>query len=250
MKINKLILMLSVTSVCAWGQSNPDSLFVLGNRYYEQEQFQEAAQVYERMMNQVEHADLYYNLGNTYYRLGNLGHTIWAYEKGLALAPRHRDLRYNLAIANAQVRDRIEVPKAIFLLEWYHSLMKRVTVRDLISLGSLLILLAAVLFWLRSTYRLRLRGINGIIIFTVVMILVVHGLALDKYWALSDKQEGVVIASTVEVRSAPIIRSDNVVFRIHEGVKMEITQTQPGWYEIILLDGKKGWLAAGSVRIL
>jgi uncharacterized protein YgiM (DUF1202 family) len=73
---------------------------------------------------------------------------------------------------------------------------------------------------------------------------------LDKYWDVSDKQEGIVIASAVDVRSAPIARGENVVFRIHEGTKVDITTMQPGWYEVILLDGKKGWIPAEEVRTL
>jgi tetratricopeptide (TPR) repeat protein len=250
MKPLKWIIMAILLVVCAWGQANPDSLFVQGNRLYEQEQYQEAVQIYEQLLIRVENADLYYNLGNAYYRLGNLGQAVWAYEMGLALEPRDKDLNHNLAIANAQVRDRVEVPKAFFLLEWYRTLMKNVTLQDLISLGSIFILILAILYGLRSWQSVRVRWINRLSGTLVVLIILVYGLALDKYWSLSDKEEGVVIASTVEVRSAPIIRSDNVVFRLHEGIKMEITQSQPGWYEIVLMDGKKGWLAAGNVRLL
>lgn len=73
---------------------------------------------------------------------------------------------------------------------------------------------------------------------------------LDKYWNVSDKQEGIVIASAVDVRSAPIARGENVVFRIHEGTKVDITTSQPGWFEVILLDGKKGWVPEDEVRAL
>ncbi len=236
--------------VCSWAQENPDSLFFRGNQLYEQEQYQGAVQTYEQLLTGVENADLYYNLGNAYYRLGNLGQAIWAYEMGLALEPRNKDLNHNLAIANAQVRDRVEVPKAFFLLEWYRTLMKNVTLQDLISLGSLFILILAVLYGLRSLQLIRIKWISRLSATVIFFIILVHGLALDKYWSLTGKEEGVVVASTVEVRSAPIIRTDNVVFRLHEGIKLEITQSQPGWYEIVLMDGKKGWLSAGNVRLL
>ena len=73
---------------------------------------------------------------------------------------------------------------------------------------------------------------------------------LDKYWDVSDQHEGIIIASAIDVRSSPIARGENVVFRIHEGTKVEITTSQPGWFEIILLDGKKGWVSAEEVRTL
>ena len=73
-------------------------------------------------------------------------------------------------------------------------------------------------------------------------------MALDKYWDVSDKNHGIIIASAVDVRSSPLDRGENVVFRIHEGTKVEILDTQIGWSEIILLDGKKGWIPSKELR--
>ena len=64
-------------------------------------------------------------------------------------------------------------------------------------------------------------------------------MVLDKYWSVSDRSYGIVLAPAVDVRSAPVMRGQNVVFRIHEGTKVEIQNSELGWNEIILLDGKK-----------
>ena len=58
----------------------------------------------------------------------------------------------------------------------------------------------------------------------------------------------IVLSTAINVRSAPIMRGENVVFRIHEGTKVEILDTQIGWSEIILLDGKKGWIPSKELR--
>jgi uncharacterized protein YgiM (DUF1202 family) len=89
--------------------------------------------------------------------------------------------------------------------------------------------------------------VNGILMTAVIAT---GWVMLDKYWAVSDEQAAIVISSAVDVRSAPIARGENVVFRIHEGTKVDITTTQPGWLEVILLDGKKGWIPTGDVRAL
>ena len=90
--------------------SNADSLFVRGNYYFDNEKYVQAARSYERLLNSVEHADLYYNLGNSYYRMGEVGHAVWAYEKGLQFEPRNRDIKHNLEITNTRVKDRIDFP--------------------------------------------------------------------------------------------------------------------------------------------
>jgi SH3-like domain-containing protein len=73
-------------------------------------------------------------------------------------------------------------------------------------------------------------------------------LTLDKYWNVSDKYHGVIVASAVDVRSSPLDRGENVIFRVHEGTKVEIQNFQSGWSEIVLLDGKKGWVLSKDIR--
>ena len=73
-----------------------DSLFQLGNTYYENEQYETAASTYEQLENDYSHEYLYLNLGNSYYRMGELGNAVWAYEKAYSIAPRDQDIIYNL----------------------------------------------------------------------------------------------------------------------------------------------------------
>lgn len=232
-----------------WGQS-PDSLYQLGNRYYEAEQFQQAANTYERLSRQVVHEDLYLNLGNAYFRMGELGHAIWAYEKGYDLSPRNGDLNYNLNFVRAQVRDRILPPDDFIFVAVYRAIVEKLTILDLMTLCGFLFM------GLGAVYVIRINGliaerfggiINGVLL---ILIISTGWIMLDKYWDVSDDHEAIVIASAVDVRSSPIERGENVVFRIHEGTKVDINTTQAGWYEVILLDGKKGWIAAENVRTL
>ena len=92
---------------------------------------------------------------------------------------------------------------------------------------------------------------NGFINYTsIVFLLIFSWMALDKYWDISDINHGIITSSAVDVRSSPLDRGDNVVFRIHEGTKAEITTSESGWYEIILIDGKKGWVNTQYMREL
>ncbi|MBT5385427.1 MAG: hypothetical protein HOG73_05640 [Candidatus Marinimicrobia bacterium] len=228
----------------------PDSLFNRANRYFETEQFAAAARAYEKLSAQVEHEDLYLNMGNAYFRMGNIGQAIWAYEKGHILSPRDPDLNYNLFFVRAKVRDRIQPPDDVFFVAFYRAILEKLTMLDMITISGFLFM------GLGGIYVLRYRGImfgkmqgivNGILMTAVIAT---GWVMLDKYWAVSDEQAAIVISSAVDVRSAPIARGENVVFRIHEGTKVDITTTQPGWLEVILLDGKKGWIPTGDVRAL
>ncbi len=241
-----LIFWIVLTVGCA---QTVDSLYAHANRAVETEDYVAAISYYETILRQeVEHPDLYYNLGNGYYRNGRIGLAVWAYEKGVKLSPRDTDLLFNLKLVNTRVRDRIERPKTIFIIEGYHVLKRSFTLANLLMLGSGILLIAAVVYFVSTWFYIRFR--SKIISTLIMLSVLIHGVALDKYWDLSGKKEGIVIPREIEVFSAPYERQDGVLFRLHEGIKVEITQSQPGWMEIHLIDGKKGWVKITDVRPL
>jgi len=224
-----------------------DSLFSIGNRYFSIEKYDYALDAYLAILEKVENPDLYFNIGNTYYRQGNLGQAIWAYEKGIQLSPLHKDLKYNLDFVNARVKDRIEVPKGILFIEMYRTIKRNVKLNDLLLWGGIMMLLASFATFFKIFNILDNIFAYRITIILFIFSLLLHMIALDKYWEISDKNEGIIISSIVNVRSAPIDRDEKIIFRIHEGLKVDIVQSQPGWFEIILLDGKKGWIEHQSL---
>jgi len=224
-----------------------DSLFSMGNRYFNIEKYNYALDAYLAILDQVEHPDLYYNIGNTYYRLGDIGKAIWAYEKGIQLSPLNKDLQYNLDFLNARVKDRIEVPKNMLLIEVYRTLKRNIKLKDLLLWGGLMLLLSAFATLFKEFGILDVLFAFRMQVFLLFVSALIHIIALDKYWEISDKNEGVIITSIVNVRSAPIDRDEKIIFRIHEGLKVDIVQSQPGWFEIILLDGNKGWISHESL---
>ncbi len=246
----KVLLVLTALAVSGWSQILPDSLWQQANRAVAAEDYQQAISKYESILAQgFEHENLYFNLGNSYYRQDELGLAIWAYEKGLQFTPRQEDLVYNLAVAKTQIVDRIDVPEGLFFLELYSAFKNSYTVANLLVFGAIALFIAAGLF-LSS----RLLAVNNRIFkygfsTAIVMAVLFHLVALDKYWELSDKQEGVIIPEITEAHSTPS-GLGKVIFKVHEGLKVEITQNQDDWLEIILLDGKKGWVYSGAVRIL
>jgi hypothetical protein len=134
------------------------------------------------------------------------------------------------------------MPKTMLSLEQYRALKRSTTLLDIILIASAIFMLGAFIYFLKKYYRWRGIWISRVIITFFMISLVVHLMALDKYFEISDTKEVVIVQSEVDIYSAPFERSETVLFRLHEGVKAEITQEQPGWLEIILIDGKKGWL--------
>ncbi len=243
------LLILLLLSVNLWA-INADSIFARGNSHFENENFFQAIRTYEQLLNHVEHEYLYYNLGNAYYRIGNIGNAVWAYEKGLRFDPRNSDLKHNLDLANTRVKDRIEIPPGFVLVDWYRAVKNWVTLNDLLFWGALFLMLTTLCYALvQFRFMLRPWFVRLQSIF-IILTIVIHGIWLDKYWDLTENEVGIIVEQKVNVYSIPAARNEMIVFKVHEGLQAEITHGQDQWVEINLLDGKKGWIPKSVIRLL
>ncbi len=245
-----VVLLLFVLPAVSRAQFQPDSLWQKANSAIAKENYEFATRTYETILGQgFEHEDLYYNLGNAYYRSGDLGLAIWAYEKGLQFAPRNPDLKYNLAVAKTRIVDRIDVPEGFILLELYAAFKNAYTVQGLLLYGAVLVLLAAGIFFLTRMVPVNRKWSRYVFTPVVILAVLFHLIALDKFWSISGTEQGVIIAMETEAHSTPS-GLGKIIFRVHEGLKVEITQISDDWIEIVLLDGKKGWVYSGTLRML
>ena len=124
-----------------------DGVYIEANKALIAENYYDAIAKYESILNDgYESAELYYNLGNAYYRSEQLGKSIWAYSNALDIAPRNRDVAHNLSIANAQIVDRIEMPKSFVFITFYRLLKSIMTTYEWILVGSFLIFIKSIHF--------------------------------------------------------------------------------------------------------
>src|SRR5512137_1616096 len=121
-KVKSLSIFLFLTIDILLAQ-DPKSLFQQANQAYQQQDFEKAASLYQQIISQgYESKDVYYNLGNCYYRLNQIGQSVLYFEKALKLDPHDADVRYNLELVNLKVIDRIEIPPRLFLFEFWDDL--------------------------------------------------------------------------------------------------------------------------------
>ena len=244
------LLKLSILPLTFALSQSPDSLYQLGNNYYVNEKYDQAINIYEEISSRFEHEDLYLNLGNSYYKVGALGNAIWSYEKGQLLSPRNNDINYNLNFVRNQIRDRIIPPDNFFLISFYRAIIEKLTLLDLLATSGLIFLILGIVF-IAKDFDFLSKRITSFINTILLFLIISNGIImLDKYWIVSDKKSGVIISVESNVRSSPINRGENIVFLIHEGTKIEIITEESGWYEIVLLDGKKGWIPMNEVRTI
>lgn len=239
-----LLLMLPLAASAAT-KEKADSL-------YAAEHYQEAAKQYETLLKQGVSSDLYYNLGNCYYRMDDITRAVLNYERAQLLSPGDRDIRLNLQMARSKTIDKIVPESEMFFVTWYHSLVNLMSVDGwarmaLVSLVIAIILALAYLF----SDRIWLRKVG---FFVGLLFLVVFALsnlfAYQQKQALVERSGAIVIRSAVTVKSTPAHNGTDL-FILHEGTKVTITDnTMKEWCEIRVADGKEGWLPTKDLEVI
>jgi len=227
------------------------NLFLKGNEAMIDEEYGDAIQTYESILDiGYENSDLYYNLGNAYYRSHIIGQSIWAYTNALEMAPRDKDIGHNLSVANARIIDRIEMPDTFILLYAYRSIKSYLTIYEWFLFGSALLLIQAL--WFLSLQFGLLQGKVPKVISTslISLVMMTHIIGMDSYFQKQRSNTTVVIANGVDAYSGPFYGNNSILFQVNEGSIAEISNNQKDWVEIILIDGKKGWVPSESIRTI
>lgn len=244
-----LILFASLTYAFA---GELESLFQQGNAAYHSEKYQEAIKQYQKILSQgYESAEIYYNIGNCYFRLAQIGPAILYYEKARKLNPHDPDIAYNLELANLKVVDRLETPPRFFLFHWWDGIKLFYSIAQLtyliIILFSLVVLF--LIIWLFSKRsRLQRLSLSGAVLVGVLLVFWTYILFI-RIHEQNHLIEGVVLAPTVTVRSAPDENSTDV-FVLHEGSKIRLEEQHDKWVKISLPDGKTGWIQSETLGII
>jgi len=231
-------------------KSGAQRLFAEGNILYQQEDFAAAVEKYHQIEEMgLVSAPLYFNLGNCYYRLEKIGRAILYYERALRLDPKDEDTLANLAIANQATVDRITPPPEFALATWVRWALYLLPVSTLLRiLAVIYLLLAGFATTLILTRSRRLHfTIKRLAFVALVLLFVTTSLFLAQWRDSRNRVEAIVLAEELPALDAPSPRAKEV-FSIHEGTKVRIGQASNGWVEIILIDGKIGWVSSDRIE--
>ena len=241
-----LLLIVSLTSVMtsfAVTKVEADSSYARG-------EYQQAIKDYEALLKHGASADLYYNLGNAYYRTENITRAVLNYERALLLSPGDRDIRFNLQIAQSKTIDKIVPESEMFFFTWYRTLVNLMSVdgwarTSLVSLALVIILLLVYLFSNRIWLR-KIGFFGGIAL--LVLFVMSNVFAWQQKQNLLFRKGAIVIVPSVTVKSTPANNGTDL-FVLHEGTKVMITDSSmKDWKEIRIADGKEGWIESKQLE--
>ncbi len=230
----------------------PDRLWDRANTAYVNGDYAGAIAIYESILDRgLSSARLYYNLGNAYFKEDRTGKAILFYRRALRLRPGNEDVRHNLEVAEARTKDDIESIPEFFLTSRLREVRRTMgcTAWSVLSLGFLAAAAACLLlFLLARPLALRKAGFYGTLAGAVLGAAATWFAVLERRGMLR-RDEAVVMVASSAVKSSPD-RAATDLFVLHEGTVVRVTAELGDWAEIVIADGKKGWIETRKVEVI
>ncbi|MDO4802500.1 MAG: BatD family protein, partial [Prevotellaceae bacterium] len=192
------IMSASILTASAVTKSDADSAYV-------HEEYDEAIQIYEKLLKQGDDANVYFNLGNAYYRNKDYTHAILNYERALLLNPGDADIRFNLDMARAKTIDRIVPKSEMFFVSWYNSLVNITSVDGWakIAVSTFILMLILIILYLLNDKVLIRRLTLYLSELMLVLFILSNIFALAQKHQLENRNTAIITASSVSVKSTP-----------------------------------------------
>lgn len=232
--------------------SQSESFFEQGKEFYKNGDYQQAIDSWKQILDQGQtSAELYFNLGNAYYKLHRTGESIYYFEKALQLSPRDPEIKNNLAFAENNKIDVIQpLPQSIFN-KWYQNLIGLFSNENWAILTAVFSFLFAAAFLI---YYFSAKEKNKRLFFALSMVMsfffiISLTLSFLSYDDSKKDRSAIIFADKLDVKSEPSIGS-NSIFILHEGTKVKIIGKEGNWNRIKLADGKDGWAPSSEMKEL
>ena len=223
------------------------SAFENANAAYADGRYEEAAELYQSLIDEQPDATLYYNLGNARFKQGELSQAILSYERALRLKPNYKDAKYNLAFAQSRIVDNIK-EQDFFLSTWARALRNTLSERKwfIISIVLFILGLAGVLIfllgrepWVRKS---AFHTAWAALLFSLITGL--NGLSLHNRDTL--RNEAIITQGIVNAKSSPD-RSGTDLFTLHEGTKVTIHESLGEWVNV-RVGSNEGWIRTSNLE--
>lgn len=253
MKKTILILILLVSRVnfahCSEDPLDPRGLFYKANSLYEQREYEKASDEYAKILGMdAESGPLYFNIGNTFFKMGKIGYAILSYKKAQRLMPGDSDLKSNLAYAESLTEDSALQAPSQNRIAWLFKFPFREYSLNTVSIILIALYLVLIAIFLTGIISPVFKRRMTILFYPVLMgFLLTLGAFGIRYYNEEIISHGVVVAREAECKYEPIDKSNNY-FTLKEGQEVLVLNTRNGWRRIRRLDGKLAWVKSGAVE--
>jgi tetratricopeptide (TPR) repeat protein len=240
-----MIISILATSFVLAESKDLQDILQTGNQHYLDGEYEMAVQAYQSIIDSgYSSAELYFNLGNAYYKSHDITMSLVNYERARILKPNDPEIQHNLEIAREFVVDRIEVLPEFFLRKAYVGFVKLFdadiwALVSVITFGLALGLFLAY-FFMKQPFLRKVAFWVGILFIVIAASTFLFAAQQNKL--VTKHNQAIILTPSVTIKSSPDEDNGTDLFLLHEGTKVTISDELGDWREVVLSDGNSGWL--------
>ena len=223
------------------------------NNRYNASKYEKSIEVYFEILDSGVHsAELYYNLGNSFYKLNDIPNSILFYEKSLKLNPTDKDIINNLKMVNNAIIDDITKIPEPFFDNQLNKISNNLSYSNwgLISLIISFLFLLLFIFYFFSKEPIVKRTSFTLLLVLLFLIGITTKISLHAYEKNHLEKYAIIFSSKIEIKSEPNERSENLLI-LHMGTKVKIIDSfNDEWVKIKLVNGQEGWINNNQIKII
>ncbi len=240
--MKKIIFIICI--LCSISIQADDSLFINANKDYSNESYSEAIKKYESIINNnLESAELYYNLGNCYYKTEQIHKAIYYYEKTLKYNSDFNDASENILLCRLKLIDKIDTMPELFYKTIFKKIKKSLSFNNWFYLTIIFIWLVFLLSIFRIFKSRNTFVLTNLFIVALILFFITYSVNTD----YTNTRSAIIYASSTNIMSAPSDKSTNL-FTLHIGTKINIKDQIGDWLNINISNGKKGWIRLSDIK--
>jgi tetratricopeptide (TPR) repeat protein len=250
--VRRIIVLTLLVIVAPWFGlgATPAEDFQRANQLYEEREFEEAIKLYRQVLDQnLQSAHLYYNLGNAYFKSGDLGHAVLNYLRAKRMAPGDDDINQNLRFASSFTRIQMEGVRLNPIRSLFESILEPYHVNLLAWISSFFFVLLFVLLAVRYGLGIRNGLLKAGIITTLVLVICPSLLTTFKYHNDYLIERAVLVAEDCPVRTGPSDQSD-VELQAAPGLVVEVVDESGDWFNVLFANKRRGWIKKDLVAVV
>jgi len=220
------------------------TLFEIANEHFNKGEYEQSITIYDSLIrNNIESSNIYFNLGNAWYKIDEIPKAILYYEKARKIDPNNKDINYNLELANTHIADRIEDVPEFFLKTWWKNIVYLFNEEEwmYINIGVFSFLMLFVVIYFVSNKPSTKRFSFTLSILFIILSFTSGLIGYNSYKLKTTHNTSIIFTPTVNVKSAPDDNS-STIFILHQGTKVSLLDESKDWQKVKLANGSEGWL--------
>jgi tetratricopeptide (TPR) repeat protein len=227
-----------------------NALYDAGNAAYAKGKYSDAIDDYQKIVDAgYQSVPVFFNLGNAYFRQGDLPSALLYYEKAHKIAPNDEDVNFNIRFANARTTDKLEAPPEFFVTKWWDNFILFFSVGTLSVLSILVFVggfLLLVLYLFSNNFIVKRSSFFvGLTAIFVGLVLIFMANRQENFF--SDHHQAIIFGNSVTAKNAPDA-GGKPLFIVHEGTKVNVLQETEAWMEVELPNGNAGWISVSDAK--